>query len=122
MTLSGRARNMAAEIKNHDWSDAHTRLDRAGHHHDQDSPSKRQAQLSEDETDRVRMNVVWVTAQVLVFEDPTLKIAEYAEACGVPEDFLRNRDGSISGMLSAGLRGQQTKGGFIPYRPGTNEL
>lgn len=121
MALSGRARDMAAEIKLHDWSDAHNRLDRAGHRRELDSRSKLTTPLKGQEAEYVRMNVVWVTAQVLKYEDPTLNIIEYAEACGVPEGFLRNRDGSPSGMLSAGIRGEVSNGSFTAHRPGTFE-
>lgn len=119
MALSGRARDMAAEIRLHDWSDAHSRLDRAGHQHDNDSPSKRQRQLTPEETDYVRMNVVWVTGQALLYEDPTLNFAEYAEACGVSGRLLRNKDGAYSGALWSGIRLEPTPTGEVTHRPGT---
>ncbi|MGA4995869.1 hypothetical protein [Nonomuraea bangladeshensis] len=101
MALSRLAREFAEEIKNHDWSDAPWRLDRAGHRRDADT--KRSAQvLSPDDAHWVKVNVMWVTAQVLGHADPNFDVVEFARACdvtGLSPDTLRygirrNPDGS----------------------------
>jgi hypothetical protein len=56
--LSRLAAEFAAEIKNHDWSDAHLRTDRAGHSRSTDSHRPETGALSAEETDRVRVNVM----------------------------------------------------------------
>jgi hypothetical protein len=106
--LSRLAREFAAEIASHDWSDAPYRLDRAGHKRETDSPSK----LSDDvltarQADAVRTNVMWVTAQVLLHADPNLDLHEYAEACGVPRRITHNTNGRPSGSITAGIRFEQ---------------
>jgi hypothetical protein len=73
---------MAAEIRQHDWSDAPWRIDRAGHDRSKDSNRGPQT-LSPEETERVRTNVMWTTAQALGHADPNFDIYEYAEACGI---------------------------------------
>lgn len=103
--LSTLAQAFANEIRNHDWSDSPYRLDRAGHRRDHDrKPSEKQ--LDPRETDRVRMNVMWVTAQVLLGQDANLNLLEYAEQCGVPTYLTRGRSGerAESGALRNGLR------------------
>lgn len=112
MALSQLARDFAAEIKFQDWSDAPYRADRAGHQNDDDRPGERAKQLTPRETDMVRMNVMWVTAQVLAHADPTLDPHEFAEACGVN---TLTPQGAKSGGIPAGLR---TKDGRY-CRPGT---
>ncbi len=103
--LSRLAREFAAEIRNHDWSDAHERLDRAGHRREHDRASAVKETLSPDQTDRVRTNVMWVTAQVLKHADPNLDLHEYAAACGVPPSITHRRsDGKPSGAIDAGIR------------------
>ncbi|WP_035771187.1 hypothetical protein, partial [Arthrobacter sp. Br18] len=67
--LNRLATEFAAEIANHDWSDAPYRLDRAGHHRDQDSNRGKEV-LTDVEADCIRTNVMWVTAQVLKHADP----------------------------------------------------
>lgn len=112
MALSRIARLHAAEIRNHDWSDAPFRADRAGH--DRASDSNRGVDvLSPRETDIVRMNVMWVTAQVLGFQDPNFDVYEFAEACGVE---TRTRSGRLDGGIRAGLR---INGAGQFMRPGT---
>jgi len=101
--LSRIALEFAAEIANHDWSDAPYRLDRAGHRWEHDS-NRGSRQLTADEADAIRTNVTWVTAQVLLHADPNLDLHEYAEACGVPHRITRRRDGSPSGSIPAGIR------------------
>ncbi|MFZ6990411.1 hypothetical protein ACO0E1_00840 [Curtobacterium sp. RRHDQ66] len=105
MTLSRIAAEFAAEIRNHDWSDAPYRLDRAGH--DRSNDSRRAAdveQLDAAEAAAVRINVVWVTAQVLLHADPNLSLLEFSEACGVERSFLYRKDGKPNGGLMAGIR------------------
>lgn len=103
--MSRIAQEFAAEIRNHDWSDAHERLDRAGHRRENDRNSRGIEPLSPEQTDRVRTNVMWVTAQVLKHADPGLNLHEYAVACGVPRDITHRRsDGKPSGTIEAGIR------------------
>lgn len=114
--LSRRAREFAAEISSHDWSDAPYRLDRAGH--DRRIDRTEGPELSRVETDRVRTNVMWVVAQVLKHEDPNLDLWEFAAACGVPRSISRRSDGSLSGVISHGLRWDDTeKVALAPGRP-----
>lgn len=101
--LSRRAREFAAEISSHDWSDAPYRLDRAGHDRRTDSRASDEV-LSPEETDRVRTNVAWVVAQVLKHEDPNLDLYEFAAACGVPRSITHRSNGSPSGAIPNGLR------------------
>lgn len=103
--LSRLAREFAAEIASHDWSDAPYRLDRAGHQRESDSPSKRiAAPLDAKKTDRLRTNVMWVTAQVLKHADQNLDLHEYAAACGVPRSITHRTSGSRSDVITYGLR------------------
>ncbi|MEV1084148.1 hypothetical protein AB0I98_39075 [Streptomyces sp. NPDC050211] len=113
MALSRLAQQFAAEIRNHDWSDAPWRLDRAGHSRASDSKSKVTDQrLDDDEARRVKTNAMWVTAQVLGYNDPNFDVYEFAEACGVN---TRNSRGGKDGGIDAGLRKQY--GQYM--RPGT---
>lgn len=112
MALSRLAREFAAEIRNHDWSDAPYRTDRAGHRREDDRLDRRSEQLSRVETDRVRMNVMWVAAQVLGHADPNFDEHEFAEAAGVDPYDSRGRK---SGTITAGLR--KVDGRYC--RPGT---
>lgn len=93
--LSRLAREFAAEIANHDWSDAPWRIDRAGHQRSTDT-NRGPNELTDKQTDNVKLNVTWVVAQVLGHADPNLDIKEFAAAAGVQE----NRPG----ILRAGLR------------------
>lgn len=110
MALSRLAREFAAEIANHDWSDAPYRADRAGHDRTKDHSNCKQ--LSPGETSIVRMNAMWVTAQVLGHADPNFNEYEFAKACGVE---TRTIHGRLNGGISAGLR--QIDGRYC--RPGT---
>ena len=101
--LSRIATAFAAEISNHDWSDAPYRLDRAGHHREDDSNRGSQV-LDPTQTACVQGNVVFVTAQVLKYLDPNLDLHEFAEACGLLRTMTHNRDGRPSGGITAGLR------------------
>lgn len=47
---------------------------------------------------------MWVVAQVLMHEDPSLDIGEFAMACGLPRHLTHRKDGQISGALEAGIR------------------
>ncbi|GAA0983032.1 hypothetical protein GCM10009555_053940 [Acrocarpospora macrocephala] len=105
MALSRMAQEFAAEIRQQDWSDAPYRADRAGHQRNTDSLSKRSKDvLSSVETEILRMNVMWATAQVLGHADPNFDIYEYAEACGVN---TRNSRGGKNGVIEAGIRRHQ---------------
>jgi hypothetical protein len=117
--LSRLAQEFADEIAYHDWSDAPHRLDRAGHRREHDSKAPTEV-LTPAQTDRVRTNVMWVTAQVLLHADPNLDPYEFAEACGVPRRITHTSHGRPSGTITAGLR--MADGGAA--RPGawaTNE-
>lgn len=114
--LSRIAQEMAAEIRNHDWSDSPWRLDRAGHDRSMDSKRGSHEPLDDFEADHVRTNVMWVTAQVLRYSDPNFHVYEFAVACGVPYRITNNSDGRPSAALSMGLRIDQD--GRVA-RPGT---
>lgn len=101
--LSTLAQAFANEIREHDWSDAPYRLDRAGHRREHDRKLSPEM-LLDAETDRVRMNVMWVAAQVLMAQDANLNLLEFAEQCGVPRHLTRNSAGEESGGLRHGLR------------------
>ncbi|GER23285.1 hypothetical protein NCCP1664_17810 [Zafaria cholistanensis] len=101
--LSRIAQEHAREIANHDWSDAPYRADRAGHDRTIDGRGTGK-QLEPHEADIIKMNVMWVTAQVLMHEDPNLDITEFAVACGLPRHLTHNKDGRPSGALMAGIR------------------
>ncbi|MDX3763917.1 hypothetical protein, partial [Streptomyces sp. AK02-04a] len=111
MAMSRIAQEFAAEIAQHDWSDAPWRIDRAGHNRNSDSPSRRTEKvLGKDETDRVRTNVMWVVAQVLGHSDPNFDVHEFADACG-----LNTRKPAARAWIDNGLRAQY--GQYM--RPGT---
>lgn len=118
MALSKLAQQFADEIRQHDWSDAPYRADRAGHDRADDTgPGRTPAtQLTPNETANIRVNVMWVTAQVLGYHDPNLDVYEYAEACGVNTNTPSGRP--RSGHITAGLR-TATTGGYA--RPGTRD-
>lgn len=116
MPLSRLAQQFADEIRQHDWSDAPYRTDRAGHRRESDTSTRPGVpQLDKAGTDAIRMNVMWVTAQVLGYNDPNLDVYEFAEACGVE---TRTPSGyPKSGVITAGLRSKLQGGGYA--RPGT---
>lgn len=58
---------------------------------------------------------MWVTAQVLAYQDPNFDVYEFAEACGVD---TKTRSGRRDGGISAGLR----EGNGKYMRPGTWDL
>lgn len=109
MALSRLAAEFAAEIKQHDWSDAPWRIDRAGHQREHDSNAGHQV-LSPEETDNIRTNVMWVAAQVLAHADPNFDPQEFAAACGVSLP---------AGYIAAGLR-MSALGGYV--EPGTRNM
>ncbi|MEU6346322.1 hypothetical protein ABZ883_35845 [Streptomyces sp. NPDC046977] len=115
MALSRLASQFAAEIKQHDWSDAPYRIDRAGHNRASDSNCGDEV-LSENEAQNVRTNVMWVTAQVLGYSDPNFDVYEFAEASGVN---ILTRSGRQSGHIRVGLR-TDSAGRYM--RPGTWEF
>lgn len=104
MALSNIAKKFALEIRNHYWNDAPFRADKAGHHPDFDSLKNREDDLSDHEAESIRVNVVWVVAQVLKSEDPNIDLLEFAEACGADENYLK------SGIMRYGLRGIDSEG------------
>lgn len=108
MALSRIAQQFADEIALQDWSDAHSRLDRAGHSREVDRTTS--AQLTPDETDAVRTNVMWVVAQVLLYNDPNFDPHEFAEAAGVPASIRLTSRGKPSGAIDHGLRQRQSTG------------
>lgn len=114
MALSRIAAQFAAEISLHDWSDAPFRADRAGHRHEHDPNSHNIPQLNASQTESVKVNAMWVTAQVLAYNDPNFDIDEFARACGFGE---RTASGTRwGGIFRAGLRGSTDSG---PSQPGT---
>ncbi|MGL4340508.1 MAG: hypothetical protein ACRCSP_08840 [Rhodoglobus sp.] len=100
--LSTIAQRLADEIKAQDWSDSHSRQD--GARHDRAYDGMGSQTLSAEETECVRMNVVWVTGQALAEDDPNFDIRSFAEASGVSEEKLRTRRGAPNGMIEAGIR------------------
>ena len=109
--LSRIAREMAAEIANHDWSDAPYRLDRAGHQRTFDRGWRQAKRLTNAEAVNIRTNVMWVTAQVLGHADPALDVEEYAKECKVEI----SRGGLIAGLRTRG-HVYATPGGYdYPY-------
>jgi hypothetical protein len=113
MALSRLAREFAAEIKQHDWSDAPYRMDRAGHDRAMDS-NRGSSVLTKEETDRVRTNAMWVVAQVLGYADPNFDPYEFAEACGVR---TTTRRGARDNYVRYGLRYDDETMQYM--RPGT---
>ena len=102
--LSRIGEDFAREIRNHDWSDSPYRADRAGHKREHDGAKKSAEVLSPSESATVLTNVMWVTAQVLLHDDPNFDLVAYAEACGVPHRVIHNSGGRVSGILTAGIR------------------
>ncbi|MFF4491186.1 hypothetical protein ACFY0F_32775 [Streptomyces sp. NPDC001544] len=118
MALSKLAQQFADEISLQDWSDAHIRLDRAGHDRASDTKSHpNDPVLSAEQAQKVKINVMWVTAQVLGYNDPNFDVYEFAEACGI--NVLTSR-GAKNGMIDAGLRswrGQYQRPGTWKFDP-----
>lgn len=112
VTLSRLAREFADEINNHDWSDAPYRCDRAGHQRSDDNRVVQQ--LTQQETDAIRMNVMWVTAQVLGYSDGNFDVYEFADACGVDTRTPTGRP--KSGAILYGLRRKEDGEYYAPGR------
>ncbi|ERK72048.1 hypothetical protein [Leifsonia aquatica] len=103
--LSRLAAEFAAEIKNHDWSDAPYRTDQAGHSRLDDDEEQRSDQvLSDEETGRVKTNVAWVVGQVLLHADPNFDIREFAHACDLPRALRYGPNGQPSDAVLEGIR------------------
>lgn len=96
MALSRDARELAAEIRTHYWGDAPFRVDRAGHHREDDRGWEHKEKLDDSGAASVRANVVMVAIQVLAYRDPNLDPLEFARAAGV--------DGMSKDALKAGTR------------------
>ncbi|MQY11489.1 hypothetical protein SRB5_16080 [Streptomyces sp. RB5] len=115
--LSRFAAQLAAEIKQHDWSDAPYRADKAGHNRQMDGRNATPTQLDPQQTRMLTMNVAWVAAQVLAYNDPNLDEHEFFEACGLN---ARNKDGRLSGGVTHGLRFETVENGGRRFQvPGT---
>lgn len=52
----------------------------------------------------MRWNVVMVTVQVLLLQDPDMDIVEYAMASGLPRGLTHRSNGKPNGGLTMGLR------------------
>ncbi len=113
MALSRLAQQFADEIREHDWSDAHTRLDRAGHRRIDDRSTTAEP-LTEEEADRIRTNVMRVTAQVLRYNDRNFNVHEFAERAGVPDSIRLRKDGSTSAAIDMGLRFNRDGEAHVP--------
>lgn len=100
--LSTIAQRLADEIRTQDWSDAHSRAD--GARHDRASDRTQEQQLSAEETEFVRMNVIWVVGQALAEDDPNFDIRVFAQAAGASQDWLLRKDGRPNRGIEAGLR------------------
>lgn len=103
MALSRLAQQFADEINLHDWSDAPFRADRAGHRRERDSNAYGTAQLDAGQTENVKVNAMWVTAQVLSYNDANFDVDEFARACGFGEYTAGGY--RWGGTFEAGLRG-----------------
>lgn len=118
MALSRIAREMAAEIAAHDWSDSPYRVDKAGHRREDDTGPKRSRNvLEEDQEMRVRANVCFVTAQVLGHAGLITPgdLAEYAAECGL--NVRINRVRAVPGWLHFGIRWTGENGAADAFAP-----
>jgi hypothetical protein len=104
MALSRDARELAALIQYHDWSDAPYRFDRALHRRDEDTHCGSDF-LDAEETVSVVLNVTAIGNQFLLYRDPNHNPWEFALACGIsPRPHVFNSNGQPSGIISpAGL-------------------
>lgn len=107
--LSTIAQRLADEIRAQDWSDAHSRAD--GARHDRQFDRTRAVQLDADETEIVRMNVIWVVGQALADDDPNFDVRSFAEEAGANGRWLQNKDGSPNRGLESGLRPTRSERG-----------
>lgn len=104
MTLSSLAADFAAEINAHDWSDATSRFDRAGHRRENDT-HRGPDPLKPDQADYVKVNVAAVAAQVLGYtEGEDFDPHEFFFYAGVARRFRLTSSGRQSGAVTAGLR------------------
>lgn len=110
--LSTLAQALADEIRAQDWSDVHSRADGARHDRERDKTSAET--LSDDETDTVRVNVMWVVGQALSDHDPNFDIHAFAEEAGVSENYRLRKDGSPSGGIPAGIRSVPSGDTYTP--------
>lgn len=107
--LTARERQLAAEIRAHDWSEAPYRATGTAHAPSSDgsdggSGGSAAPRLSEQEAERVRVNVMWVVAQCLGYEDPEFNPDVFASAAGVTRDYLCTPFGGPSAIVREGLR------------------
>ncbi|MFF7038754.1 hypothetical protein [Streptomyces griseus] len=115
--LSRIAAQFAAEIKQHDWSDAPYRADKAGHNRQMDGRNATPTQLPPEQTEMVTKNAAWVVAQVLAYNDPNFNEHEFFEACGLN---ARTKDGRLSSSVTYGLRFEPIENGKRRFQtPGT---
>ena len=110
--LSTFAQSLADEIRAQDWSDAHNRAD--GARHDRQRDRTKTPMLTPDETETIRVNVMWVAAQALADHDPNFDIHAFAEAAGVDESYRLRKDGTPSGGIAAGIRWARDSETFTP--------
>ncbi|OZC84852.1 hypothetical protein CH254_20960 [Rhodococcus sp. 06-412-2C] len=104
MTLSSLAADFAAEINAHDWSDATSRFDRAGHRRENDT-HRGPDTLKPEQVDYVKVNVAAVVAQVLGYtEGEDFDPHEFFFYAGVARKFRLTNSGRQSGAVTAGLR------------------
>lgn len=120
--LNRAAQEMAAEIAAQDWSDAPWRLDGSRHHRVGNEATKSPRQLDSHEAENVLINVMWVTAQALLRQDPDLDLHEYAAACGASERIIFRTDGSLSAALEMGVRNFDGWDGELPERNEVNAV
>ena len=128
--LTARERHLAAEIRAHDWSEAPYRATGTAHAPSGDgngsdggSPGSAAPRLSPEEAERVRVNVMWVVAQCLGYEDPEFNPDAFAEAAGVTRDYRCTPFGGRSAIVREGLRvgtdGSYDTPGSGPGGPGS---
>lgn len=110
--LTSRERQLADEIEAHDWACAPYHPSGAAH----PTPQTLTPRLTDDEAERVRVNVMWVVAQCLGYEDPEFNPDAFAIACGVTRDYRCTPFGGPSTIIREGLR-IGTDGSY--YRPGS---
>ena len=126
--LTARERHLAAEIRAHDWSEAPYRATGTAHAPTGDgsgdgSPGSAAPRLSPEEAERVRVNVMWVVAQCLGYEDPEFNPDAFAEAAGITRDYRCTPFGGRSAIVREGLRvgtdGSYDTPGSGPGGPGS---
>ena len=134
--LTARERHLAAEIRAHDWSEAPYRATGTAHApahahapsgdgdgSDGGSPGSAAPRLSQEEAERVRVNVMWVVAQCLGYEDPEFNPDAFAEAAGITRDYRCTPFGGPSAIVREGLRvgtdGSYDTPGSGPGGPGS---